>query len=660
MKNEENKNHKKSISDHIIQNFFSKYNKFINDANKKNSILIQIYSLYSELYTLIDSFIKKIQDKTILIFPKENQKKDDYFFCIIKLINDTLETTMKGDRNLLKDLLPKLNSLLDKSKIENKNLNIEIESALIQIEEEKKKLEKHKKSFQNSSEKVESDILTKLIEAHNKNESFDEALKSNDLFKELKTNYINYNSSLEKVNKLIVVCNNIQKSVLNMYDNFNSKYFEFTNNILNMFYANQTIKENLIFKNKDDIKKMTILNNNNILNSNKIKQIRETRHKNLVDLIEYENFQSKINFLNIQSNDEFNRCIYTIELFRKNLDDKIYPNISIEKEKERNKEREKIYNLIKGEKNNISAEDKNELYTLLKKDDYYQKLFLSILNKVRIDGKFKKDKELITMIGDVFNIIIDTSEIKKDYEAVKHCIILAQTFYYEDDKKQKVYILELIKNSKWLHDTDFWRNYVDLLIIKEFIKYQNIHKEKDLNIFMKNNISDKSQNKMGEIVFSQLMPSINNMLELNIDKKIIARVCEEFINKYNYLNKNNIDILYSFISQDNEEINNLREEAKREISLKYTNMKDLTNNNEKKEKESKNEIKEIKENKNEIIEEKKEIKENKNEEIKEKNEIKENKNEINEDNNIINVKDFEIIEEKNEIKDKENKLEKDH
>jgi len=286
MKNEENKNHKKSISDHIIQNFFSKYNKFINDANKKNSILIQIYSLYSELYTLIDSFIKKIQDKTNLIFPKENQKKDDYFFCIIKLINDTLETTMKGDRNLLKDLLPKLNSLLDKSKIENKNLNIEIESALIQIEEEKKKLEKHKKSFQNSSEKVESDILTKLIEAHNKNESFDEALKSNDLFKELKTNYINYNSSLEKVNKLIGVCNNIQKSVLNMYDNFNSKYFEFTNNILNMFYANQTIKENLIFKNKDDIKKMTILNNNNILNSNKIKQIRETRHKNLVDLID--------------------------------------------------------------------------------------------------------------------------------------------------------------------------------------------------------------------------------------------------------------------------------------------------------------------------------------------------------------------------------------
>ena len=662
MKNEENKQLRNSISDHIIQNFISKYDKFIDNANTKKNILIKIYSLYSELFSLINSFVNKIKGQTDVIFPKDYQEKDDYFFCTIKLINDTLEKTMKDDKNLLKDILPNLKSLLDKSKIENKNLNIELETTLKQIEEEKKKLEINKKSFKNSSEKVESDVLQKLVEAHKKNEPFNEALKSNDLFKELKTNYINYNSNLEKVNKLIEVCNNIQKSLLNMYDDYKSNYFEFTNSILKIFYINQSAKESLTSKNKNDIKEMTILNNNNLLNSNKIKKMRENRHKKLVDLIQFENFDSKINFLNIQNNDEFNRCIYTIELIRKNLDANIYPGISIEKEKERNKEREKMFNLINEEKSNISAEDKLELYTLLKKDDYYQKLFLSILNKLRINGKFKKEKEFITMIGDVFNIIIDTSEVKQDYEAVKHCIILSQTFYYEDDKKQKIYILDLIKNSKWLHNTDFWRNYVDLLIIKEFIKYQNIHKEKDLNIFMKNNISDKSQDKVGELLFSQLMPSINNMIELGIEKKIIARVCEEFINKYNYLNQNNIDILYSLISQDSDEIINLRKEAKREISLKYTNMNDESNNikeKKEKEKESKNEIKGIKENKNEIIEEKKEIKENNNEKIEEKNEIKENKNEIIEENNINKNKN-EIIEEKSEIKEKEDKLDKDH
>ena len=66
MKNEENKKHQNSLLDHILQNFFSKYNKFIDNANKKNSILIQIYSLYSELYTLINSFAMKISDQVFL------------------------------------------------------------------------------------------------------------------------------------------------------------------------------------------------------------------------------------------------------------------------------------------------------------------------------------------------------------------------------------------------------------------------------------------------------------------------------------------------------------------------------------------------------------------------------------------------------------------
>ena len=656
MKNEENKQLRNSLSNHMLQNFFSKYKKFIENATKKNNILIQIYSLYSELYSIALSFVKKIKEQTDIIIPKENQNKNDYFYTSIKLINNTLEKIMNEGTNLLKDLLPNLNSLLDKTKIENKNVKIELELGLKKIEEEKTKLETDKNAFQTSSKKIESEVLNKLVEANKRDKPFDEVLKSNDLFKDLKINYMNYNSGLEKVNKQIVVCNNIHNSILNMYEDYDSNYLEFTNNILNLFYVNQATIISLISKNKTDIKDMIILNNNNVLDSQKRKKVREGGHKNLLDLIKFENFESKINFLNILSNDEFNRCIYTIELFRKNLDDNIYPDISIEKEKERNKEREKIINLINGTKN-ISGEDKIELFTLLKKDEYYQKLFLSILNKVRISGKFMKDKELITLIGDVFKIIIDTSETKKDYEAVKHCIILSQTFYYEDDKKKKIYIVDLIKKSKWLHNTEFWRNYVDLLIVKEFIKYQNIHKEKDLNIFMKNNISEKAGDKIGELLFSQLMPSVNNMVELGVEKNIIARVCEEFINKYNYLNQANIDILYSFISQDNVEINKLREEAKKEISLKFANMNDKDNKNkgekEKEIKENKNEEKE--ENKNETIEEKNKIKENKNEIIEEKNEIKENKNEINENKNINNESKDEIVEEKNKIKDKEDK-----
>jgi hypothetical protein len=410
---------------------------------------------------------------------------------------------------------------------------------------------------------------------------------------------------------------------------------------------------------------MTILNNKNYLSNKEIKKYSTIYNKHFFDLLKFESFESKINFLNVQNNDEFNRFIYTIELIRKNIGD-IYPYISIEKEKERNKVREKFFKLIKPTKNNISEEDKNELYKLLKEDDYYQKLFLSILNRVRSDSKFMKDKEIIIMIGNALNIIIDTSETKKDYHAVNLCIILSQTFYYENDKKQKVYIIDYIKKNSWLHNEDFWRNYIDLQIIKEFFKYQDINKDKNLDIFMENNISSNVMNNVAEILFSQLMPNINNMVELNVDKKIIARVIEEFINKYNYLDQNNIDILYSLISKDKEEINSLREKAEREIIINNNNRIVETNNIKgEEEKDNKDEIKEIKENenkiieeKNEIIEEKNEIKENVIKVIEDKIEIEENKNEIiKEKKEIKDIKESknEILEEKFKIKDKEDK-----
>ena len=648
--------------EHKYQKFFSKYNKFINNLNKNTSILTQIYSLYDELVKITDFFIKEIKDKTDIIFPKENQIKDDYFYSTIKLINGSLEKSMSDNKNLLNDILSNLNTLLKESKIENKN-QVELELLLKSIEEDKEKLEIKKKLFHESSEKVESNVLKKLFDASKKNEQFNEVLESNDLFKELKINYINYNTSLENVNKLIEDCNNKQKLILDIYDDFDSKYYVFVNNMLNMFYVDQFTRNNLLSNIIREIKEMIILNNKNYLNKNKMKNISTICHKHFFDLLKFENFESKINFLNVQNNDEFNRFIYTIELFRKNIGD-IYPGISIEKEKERNKVREKIFKLIKQTNNNISEEDKNELYKLLKEDEYYQKLFLSILNRVRADCKFMKDKEIINIIGNVLNIIIDTSGTKKDYDSFKLCIILSQTFYYEDDKKKRAYILDLIKKNSWFHNADFWRNYIDLQIIKEFFKYQDINKEKNLNIFMKCNVSGHMAKNVAEILFSQLMPHITNMVELNVDKKLIVRICEEFINKYNYLDQNNIDILYSVICQDKEEINSLREEAKREISLKYNNrIEEPDNIKKKEEKENKENKSEIKENKNEIIEEKNEILENRNEIIEEKNEIKENNNEkiIKEKDEII--KDIresknEIIEENYELKDKESKKDK--
>jgi len=129
MRNEDNKQHRVFLLEQNLQKFLSKKNKFIDILNKKNNELTQIYSLYDELLKITDSFIKTIKGKTEVIFPKESQKKDDYFYSTFKIINDILEKAMIEDNNFIKDLLSNLNSLMNKSKIDNKNLNDELESS---------------------------------------------------------------------------------------------------------------------------------------------------------------------------------------------------------------------------------------------------------------------------------------------------------------------------------------------------------------------------------------------------------------------------------------------------------------------------------------------------------------------------------------------------
>ena len=186
MKKENKKQNLVSFSDRgKLQKFLSKHKKLLDTLNKENNELAQLYSLYDELLKITDSFLKTIKGKTEAIFQKENQKKDDYFYSTIKLINDTLEKTMIEDNNFLKNLLSNLNSLMNKSKLEYKNLNVDLESVIKHIEEDKEKLEIKKKIFQESSEKVESNVLKKLIEAFKKNEPFNESLESKDLFKDV-------------------------------------------------------------------------------------------------------------------------------------------------------------------------------------------------------------------------------------------------------------------------------------------------------------------------------------------------------------------------------------------------------------------------------------------------------------------------------------------
>ena len=131
-------------------------------------------------------------------------------------------------------------------------------------------------------------------------------------------------------------------------------------------------------------------------------------------------------------------------------------------------------------------------------------------------------------------------------------MILSQTFYYIDIKKEKIYIIDLISNNKWLKSPQFWRDFIKLSINNEFNKIK----------IKKDNIND--------LLCSQLIPYIKIMKEFNIDDRIILKIVDEFILLYDNIYKFDpgfFSILFSFINNDEKEIEKLRNEYKNNPDL---------------------------------------------------------------------------------------------
>ena len=59
--------------------------------------------------------------------------------------------------------------------------------------------------------------------------------------------------------------------------------------------------------------------------------------------------------------------------------------------------------------------------------------FLILLSKSRSKNNYDQSKILIDFFGDILNYILDISEKTNNFNNAKNCIILSQTFYYNDN-----------------------------------------------------------------------------------------------------------------------------------------------------------------------------------------------------------------------------------
>ena len=219
----------------------------------------------------------------------------------------------------------------------------------------------------------------------------------------------------------------------------------------------------------------------------------------------FNNFQLIItNGLNIKEEIEKN--------LTKNLISKIIANMQVPKNEEI-----KDYNKIT---NNEITQLKNLLNT-----HSNRVIFLHKLNDYRALCLYELQDYYYKLFGDLFIYAINVSVKENDYHSVEMVIILSKTYYIALDKKNKLYLQNVIVNNDCFKSKEFWEELLVYSISKEVVqsvKRDNIPREDEKKIKTKND----------NIIFSQLLSIIDNMFDFGVDGNLVKEIIEPKIQFY--------------------------------------------------------------------------------------------------------------------------------
>ena len=195
----------------------------------------------------------------------------------------------------------------------------------------------------------------------------------------------------------------------------------------------------------------------------------------------------------------------------------------------------------------LSDEEIDQLNELLDKH-HNRVLFLQSLSTFRAKGIFDFPTDIFNLMNDFFCTIINTIVRDKDFHSAKNIIILSQTYYYLDNKKKKIYLQERIKKETLFKTPKFWKEYLEYSIEKEIVK--SVKSESINGTLIKEN-QKESDDMYANMVFAQLVPIADNMIEFGISRKEIREIIKPIIKHYN-MSEQSITIIDDVIHKDSE------------------------------------------------------------------------------------------------------------
>lgn len=605
-----------------ITNFFKikdveGYENLQQRITDKKEYLEKIISIIKSLENSIKVCLNDVQNSNKSLENIKYSEEEKNLHDIIKLIYKKISNSFQDNLNLLNQInlhITKHKSNLDKEISyyeEFKKINKD-------LREEREKLNKNKDSYHKLGKKSENEIKKfakniPKIEDINQNEILQ--LELDNIAEPVKMALEDYRISLIKTNELIKKYNEKQSLLFRYLPDLSSEEGVFSFRLMKIYLQNLEKEDQFLNLNINQIK-----NNNSLETKTKLVELIELSEKTKKDekFQKYIEYQTELDYNKCENENDFNLYANSIMLIKNFIDENIFPNYNYDDDIKRFRMSQIIKNLFK-ETGEIDTKLSENFFTLLNDPNIHKCVFI-VLSQLRTSSKFLRTKHLIDLLGKAFNILLDTAGKNELYENVKNCIILSQTYYYNDENKNKVYIFEYIKNHKYFKNPKFWRNFIDNMIKKELIRFETVFPDTNFSVEKNINITNTIRAKLNEVVFSQLLTYASNLKDFNFDKRIILKIIDEFIEKYNYLSKNNINSLYEMISQGEADIEQLRKEYQDELinneeeNEKINNEKEEKHKEEKEEKQHEEEKKENNDNEknnnneinNENIEEKKE------------------------------------------------------
>ena len=534
----------------FLKQMFEDFIKYIkgykNATNEYTKKLQQIHEKYSPRLTSLKEEIKKlpnIKSKHVLSFtskiPKiiSQQISNMQFFISgietdIKSLEKTLKEKSSSASKYQNDYDEAKNNLLKKYKEIEKFKNNFLSSAsqtedIIykyysgsieknieeQMQSNVKNTKKIENEYQNSLKNVKSYEDSFIINANNSNDNIKRI--SCELSTKMKDSIVNF----------LLLLKNCFKLPLSEVDTYLPELIKLDENKKIEDIINSTYKKNQSFtpiqvekynmklieqkmKNSEDDDKNIIIDENEILNT-----FKEMSNN-------FQLFNKDI--LGQQNNDEKILCKdLTLKLL--SFSPKVFGRNHKKLDPITKDETENLLNLLEIHGNRV--------------------IFLNVITNFRQYGEFLIPNKEFDILSELFNKILNCVIRDKDFYAAKNVIILSQTYYILNNA-DKVYLQNKILNNSLFKEQVFWEELINDSLGKEI--------QKTVNTLTKNDtILDEKRKKIEmekyeKIIFTLLLPFINNMIEFNVNKNTIDNVLKPLIAYYK-LKQESINVINSII-----------------------------------------------------------------------------------------------------------------